>query len=274
MSTCSVKQALAESPLNRLDSEVLLAHVLGVERSVLYAYPEKLIAIDAFLALCARRKVGEPIAYILGKKDFWQSTFFVNEHVLIPRPETELLVDTILSKFSEKQTVKIAELGTGSGAIALSLAEARPEWELVATDVSAPALQVAKQNVTSLGVGNVTLFQGDWCDALPDQAFDVIVSNPPYIAEDDPHVAQGDLRFEPKSALVAGAAGLADIQKIAAQAKAYLKPSGFLLFEHGYQQAAAVAHVFESLGYQCVTCLQDLAGLDRVSFAVCPVAAV
>ena len=262
-----ISQVLSQLQLTRLDAEVLLAHALQVDRSFLYSHPNDLIDEAIVLPLYQRRLYGEPIAYIIGKKDFWRSTFVVNEHVLIPRPETELLVENALSFFSKEQKIKVADLGTGSGAIALSLAQERPQWEIVATDISEQALLVARQNQKNLQLDTVQFYLGSWCDALPHEKFDMIVANPPYIAEGDVHLSQGDLRFEPLSALMAAEQGLAAIRLIAQQARQYLKMSGLLLVEHGYDQADAVRDIFEKTGYRDIQCLKDLAGLNRMTVA-------
>lgn len=263
----AISQILSQTLLNRLEAEILLAHVLQVDRSFLYSHPNNLIDESIVLPLYQRRLHGEPVAYIVGVKEFWRSTFIVNEHVLIPRPETELLVETALSLFSKEQTIKVADLGAGSGAIALSLAQERPHWEIIATDISEQALAVAKRNREKLKIHTVQFYQGSWCDALPEENVDMIVSNPPYIAEGDAHLQQGDLRFEPQSALMAAKNGLAAIQRIAQQAKRYLKAAGFLLIEHGYDQTNAVRGIFEKEGYRDIECFKDLAGLDRVTIA-------
>ncbi len=261
----TITQLLSHSSLNRLEAEILLAHALKVPRSFLYTHADDVIDETIFLALSQRRLQGEPIAYIVGEKEFWESIFIVNPRVLIPRPETELLVEKVLSLFPKEQKIKLADLGAGSGAIALSLAQERPNWDVVATDVSEDALKIAKQNQVNLHIQNVRLYQGSWCEALPNELFDIIVSNPPYIAENDVHLQQGDLRFEPRSALMAKEDGLADIKNIVKHAKQYLKPSGFLLMEHGYDQAQVVANIFANNGYYDIQCLQDLAGLDRAT---------
>ena len=270
MNALTIQQSLLQSGINRLDAEVLLAHALNVDRSYLYSHPEKTMDTDTFFALCQRRLQGEPIAYLIGKKEFWESSFLVNKNVLIPRPETELLVEEILSRYPVGEPLSVAELGTGSGAIALSLAKARANWKIVATDSQPEALKVAEQNQKNLNLSNVRFVQGDWCLPLSDETFDVIVSNPPYIAESDPNLQQGDLRFEPMTALVADDEGLADIQKIAEQARTYLKSSGILLFEHGCSQADAVKQCLCSLDYRNILCLKDLAGLSRVTIASSP----
>ena len=251
----------------RLEAEVLLSHVLKVARSYLYSHPEKVLTAyeeQSFKELIARREQGEPIPYLTGHQEFWSLDFHVTKDTLIPRPDTELLVETLLSLFPNEKKI-IADLGTGSGAIALSLAHARPAWEIYATDQSEAALTVAKQNAEKLKIKNCEFHQGHWCDALPDLKFDAIVSNPPYIAENDPHLIQGGLPFEPKGALVSGVDGLDALAEIILQAKIKLKSGGYLLLEHGYQQAEPVQTLFQKAGYQTVSSHRDLAGILRAT---------
>ena len=261
----SISQLLSQASISRLEAEVLLAHALQVERSFLYSHANDLVDETLVLPLYERRLQGEPIAYILRSKDFWKSTFMVNPHVLIPRPETELLVEKALSIFPEKQQITVADLGAGSGIIALSIAQERPHWHVVATDISEQALVVARYNQAKLALQNVYFYQGNWCEALPNEKFDMVISNPPYMAAADTHLNQGDLRFEPRAALMAADNGLAAIQAIAQQAQHYLKPAGFLLIEHGYDQASAVSKILLEQDYQDIDCFQDLAGLHRLT---------
>ena len=216
-------------------------------------------------ALLERRLGGEPIAYLLGEREFYGLTFKVSPATLIPRPETELLVELALQRIPQLGARRVLDLGTGSGAIALSIAHARPNAEVVAVDASAAALEVAQFNTQQLALGNVRLLQSDWYAALHGERFDMIVSNPPYIAAGDAHLAQGDVRFEPSSALVSGTDGLDDIRRICAQAKAHLKSKGWLLFEHGYDQAAPVRALLRQAGFAEVFSARDLAGIERVS---------
>lgn len=252
-----------------LEREVLLAYVLNVSREYLHTWPEKILTSlqqETFLALVQQRLQGEPIAYLIGRREFWSLDLLVTKDVLIPRPETELLVELVLEKVSAPQAV-IADLGTGSGAIALALARERPHWIIHAVDASFAALQIAKANAERLQINNVIFYQGDWCEPLPLVSFDAIVSNPPYIAEGDVHLSQGDLRFEPMLALMSGDEGLQDIKEIIFNAREYLKNSGFLFLEHGFQQAKNVASILTKAGYtDTETCL-DLTGWERVTFA-------
>lgn len=254
----------------QLDTELLLAFVLNVDRVFLYKNPEFILYSDQlnlFESLINRRLRGEPIAYILGKKEFWSQEFFVDANVLIPRPETELLVEKTLEFFQDKKNAKItlADLGTGSGAIALALARENPDWQIIATDNSPAALTVAKKNAQNLKITNVEFYLGNWCDALPNLKFDAIVSNPPYIKNDDPHLLNGDVRFEPKNALVGGDDGLKAYHEIITQAKNKLKTKGILLLEHGFDQREAITNLLEQNKFTQIVSYRDLANLDRVT---------
>ena len=253
----------------RLDAEILLAHALGVSRAKLYAWPEyepDVVAREAFERLVAARADGEPIAYLTGRREFWSLDLVVTPAVLIPRPETELLVELALERIAADSEVRVADLGTGSGAIALAVASERPRARIVATDASADALAVARGNAVRLGIGHVTFVHGDWCEALGHERFDVIVSNPPYIAAGDAHLETGDLRREPRSALVAGTDGLDAIRRIVATSPAHLDAGGWLLLEHGWDQAASVRALFDAGGYVGVVSVRDGGGHERVTF--------
>lgn len=257
-----------DSPL--LDAQLLLAHVLGKSRSYLMTWPEQELSPTLekqYQALLKARQDGQPIAYLTGRREFWDFELQITPAVLIPRPETELLVELTLQKIRLEQA-HVADLGTGSGAIALALAGSRPAWRVIATDISPEALALAQANAEKLGLREVEFRQGAWCEALKaDEKLDAIVANPPYIDTEDKHLQLGDVRFEPRSALVAEEQGLADLRQIVQQARGYLKPGGLLLLEHGYQQAAAVQKLFLEYGYNTPETHQDLAGLDRVSLA-------
>lgn len=256
----------SESP--RLDAELLLCHALGVNRSWLYAWPDKSLVPAQqrrFAELVARRASGEPIAHILGEREFWSLSLIVTPDTLIPRPDTELLVAQALCLLPEETALRVADLGTGSGAVALAIARERPRCSVVATDSSPAALAVARENAVRNQIANVTFRQGDWCAALGDERFDLIVSNPPYIAADDPHLSQGDVRFEPRTALVAGRDGLDDIRQIASAAREHLHSNGWLLLEHGFGQGEGVRGILQENGYEKVTTWRDLAGLERVT---------
>jgi release factor glutamine methyltransferase len=254
---------------DRLEAELLLVHTLGKSRSWLIAHADD--ALDdaqsaAFSALVERRRLGEPVAYITGHRGFWTLELEVTPATLIPRPETELLVELALARMTSR--ARVADLGTGSGAIALSIARESPLASVVATDASADALAVAQRNGERHGIRNVRFAQGDWLAPLAGEHFDLIVSNPPYIEMDDPHLGQGDLRFEPSSALASGVDGLEDIRRIVAQARDHLEPGGWLLMEHGWNQGTAVREILASAGYREVLTVQDLEQRDRVSGGV------
>ena len=252
----------------RRDAELLLMHVLDRSRAWLYAHDDDAIEVDParrFHELVARRAAGEPLAYLTGRREFWSLDLAVTSDVLIPRPETELLVELALQRIPQDNPVDIADLGTGSGAIALAIAHEHPQARVLATDASIAALAVARGNAERLGIGNAEFAQGDWCAALGVRRFDLIVSNPPYIAATDAHLGQGDLRFEPQTALVSGADGLDAIRAIIREAPAHLKPGGWLLLEHGYDQGRAVHGLLDKSGFVEVFTAQDLEQRERVS---------
>lgn len=252
----------------RFEAELLLAHVLGRPRAWLFAWPEfepDTAQRETFERLVERRRAGEPIAYLTGHRAFWSFDLAVTPAVLIPRPETERLVELALMRIDADADVAIADLGTGSGAIALALAYERPRARVLASDASADALAVARANAQRLGIANIEFAQGDWCAALGARRFDVIVSNPPYIAADDAHLGQGDLRHEPPAALASGADGLDAIRRIAADAPRHLHSGGWLLLEHGWQQAAQVRALLAAAGFDDVGSVMDLEGRDRVT---------
>ncbi|HRN62929.1 MAG TPA: peptide chain release factor N(5)-glutamine methyltransferase [Luteimonas sp.] len=255
------------------EAELLLAHALGRPRGWLYAHAaDPLVAADAvrFEALLARRLAGEPVAYLCGRRGFWTLDLAVTPDTLIPRPETELLVELALARLPVDRDLQLADLGTGSGAIALALASERPRARVAATDASAAALAVAEGNARDAGLANVSFHPGDWFDALPGRRFDLVASNPPYIAEGDPHLAQGDLRHEPALALSSGADGLDAIRAITAAAPAHLLPGGWLLFEHGLAQGEAVRALLHEAGFVDVATHRDLEGRDRVTLGRLP----
>lgn len=254
-----------------LEAQLLLMHVLNVDRAWLIAHANETITPAqqaAFTDYCARRLHGEPIAYIVGSREFFGLPLSVTQATLIPRPDTETLVEAALNRLQAKH--RVLDLGTGSGAIALAIAKHAPTAAVTAVDASLAALNVAKQNAKNLGLPQVVFVHSDWFSALSGQVFDLIVSNPPYIEADDPHLQQGDLRFEPLTALAAGSDGLADLRTIIAQAGAHLQPGGWLLLEHGYQQAMAVRSLLQAAGFVGVQSLTDLAENDRVSLGQWP----
>ena len=258
---------LPESPSARLDAEWLLAAALGKPTSYLRTWPEREVPAECearFFADLARRRQGEPIAYILGRQGFWSLDLEVAPHTLIPRPDTELLVETTL-QLAPMTAMDVLDLGTGSGAIALALANDRPTWSITGVDRIAEAVALAGRNAARLRLANVRFFESQWFSALGGQRYGVIVSNPPYIRACDPHLLQGDLRFEPGSALVAGEDGLDDIREIVSTAPDHLLRDGWLLLEHGYDQAHEVRQLFMNRGFADVQSRTDLGGHERVS---------
>jgi release factor glutamine methyltransferase len=264
----SAKDLTKVSDSAMLDAQCLLAKVLSCSREWLYTHAEESLSIKqhaSYESLLARRMQGEPLAYILGRKGFYDLELEVTPDVLIPRPDTECLVDFILAEHVNVPK-RVLDLGTGSGAIALALGHARPTWSILAVDESDAALAVAQRNAKRYQCGNVAFQQSDWFAAIAPQAFDIIVSNPPYIAENDEHLSA--LRYEPVTALTAGSDGLDDIRSILKTARAYLAPEGMVVIEHGYDQAAGVAACANRLGYaKCVT-HKDLSGNFRFISAI------
>lgn len=259
--------ALTASDSPRLDAEILLCHVLGKNRSHLFAWPEQALTAEQaerFRSLLQRRAAGEPVAHIIGEREFWSLPLKVSPATLIPRPETELLVERALERLQGLKNPKVADLGTGSGAIALAIASERPDAEITATDFSPEALAVAEENARRLGL-RVRFLQGAWYAPLGTKRFDLIVSNPPYIPQHDPHLTRGDARFDPRSALAAGADGLDDLRILCAGAHSHLRPGGWLLVEHGYDQGESVPALFRAAGLQQVSLLHDLEGRPRVT---------
>lgn len=257
----------------RLEAQILIAHALDVNRAWLIAHDRDVLTVaqqDAIERLIARRANGEPVAYMLAEREFYGFSFKVTPDVLIPRPDTELLVEAALAKLPENSPRRILDLGTGSGAIAITLALQRPLSTVLAVDASPVALAIAQDNARRLGAANVACINGNWYTALDVKNFDIIVSNPPYIAASDPHLTSGDLRYEPRQALASGADGLDDLREIIAGAPAHLVEGGWLLLEHGCDQAAAVTALLQQHGFIDIRTLQDLAGLDRVSAGRCP----
>ena len=258
---------LPASPTARLDAELLLAAVLGKSRSYLRTWPEHEPGAEqlaAFAALLERRRAGEPVAYILGHQGFWSLDLEVAPHTLIPRPDTELLVETAL-QLAPATPQRVLDLGTGSGAIALALASERGGWQVIGVDRIAEAVALAERNRQRLKLGNAEFRQSSWFDGLAGERFGLILSNPPYIAADDRHLGEGDVRFEPLSALVAGVDGLDDIRQIIAQAPRHLQAGGWLLLEHGYDQAEAVRELLAAAGFTAVDSRRDLGGHQRIS---------
>lgn len=263
-----------DSVTARIEVQTLLQTVLQVNRAYLLTHPERQLApaeLTHYTALLARRLSGEPLAYLLGEREFFGLNFKVTPATLIPRPDTELLVELVLERIPRSASqFQVLDLGTGSGAIALSIAHARTDIDVVAVDASQGALAVARENARNLNIRNVQLLHSDWFSNLQGKCFDLIVSNPPYIAADDGHLAQGDLRFEPDSALASGADGLDDIRRIIANTKQHLNGNGWLLLEHGYDQASRVRALLQHAGFEHVFSARDLAGVERVSGGIQP----
>jgi len=254
----------------RREAELLLQHALRVDRAWLFAHADDEVAAvlaGQFRCYVSRRAEGEPIAYITGRREFFGLDLVVTPDVLIPRPETELLVERALERIAHDAEARIADLGTGSGAIALALAHERPHARVLATDASDAALAVARSNAQRLTLANVEFALGEWCAALGEREFDLIASNPPYIARGDAHLEQGDLRFEPALALSSGSDGLDAIRTIARDARRHLVRGGWLLFEHGYDQGAVVRDILAALGYADAVTWHDIEARDRVSGA-------
>lgn len=252
----------------RIEAQCLLQEVLKVNRAYLFTHSARVLNAKEkaeFDALFERRRLGEPVAYLLGEREFYGLNFRVSPATLIPRHDTELLVETALGRIPKRGDFRVLDMGTGSGAIAIAIAHERPDARVVAVDASEAALKVARGNALLLNAGNVRLLHSDWFDALAGERFDLIVSNPPYIEENDVHLAQGDLRFEPSCALVSGADGLNDIRRIASEAGKHLCVGGYLMFEHGYDQGIRVRQLLQQAGFVDVSTLQDLSGQDRVT---------
>jgi release factor glutamine methyltransferase len=263
---------LVHSDSPRLDAELLLCAALGQGRTYLFTWPDKTLSdeqLQRFDALLARREAGEPVAHILGERGFWSLDLKVTADTLIPRPETELLVEAALERLPESGC-RVADLGTGSGAIALAIAAECPVCEVVAVERSEGALAVARENAQRNHIENVTFYRGSWFEPLVGQRFAIIVSNPPYICADDPHLAEGDVRFEPLTALASGADGLDDIRLIIGGAAAHLEPAGWLLLEHGYDQGEAVSALMRGAGFAAVEVLSDLQDHGRVTLGQRP----
>jgi release factor glutamine methyltransferase len=263
---------LPDSPTARLDAELLLAAALGKSRSFLHTWPERIVPSEAalkFAEYLQRRRGGEPVAYILGQQGFWKLDLEVAPHTLIPRPDTELLVEAAL-ELLPATPARVLDLGTGSGAIALALASERPAWKVTAVDRVIEAVALAERNRQRLQLNNATVLSSHWFSALAGQRFQLIISNPPYIASADPHLAQGDVRFEPASALVAGPDGLDDLRLIVAQAPEHLEAGGWLMLEHGYDQAEAVRDLLHTRGFEEVHSRTDLGGHQRISLGRLP----
>jgi len=274
----TIQQALHEArrqltPVHEaatLEAEILLGHVLQQSRAQLYTWPHNPVSADQlsrFKALVTRRFNGEPIAYLVGYREFWDLSLTVSPATLIPRPETERLVEIALDLIPSEMPWHVADLGTGSGAIALAIAKHRPRCQVLATDLSMAALTIAQQNAHHLGITNLTFKKGSWCAPLSGLVFDFIISNPPYIAENDPHLGEGDLRYEPASALISAENGLNDLLQIAQSAPHALKKGGWLLLEHGFEQGDSVMNLLKVNGYNNIICYHDDGQRERATLA-------
>ena len=265
-----LKQAvgrLAASDSPKRDAEILLGHVTGRSRTYILAFGETLLdeqTLAQLDALLIRREKGEPVAYLVGEREFWSLPLSVSPATLIPRPDTECLVEQALLRLNA-QPARVLDLGTGTGAIALAIASERPDYDVIGVDLQPDAVALARYNASKLAINNAQFLQGSWFTPVNGQRFAVIVSNPPYIDAADPHLAQGDVRFEPASALIADNNGLADIELIVEQAPHYLEPLGWLLLEHGWEQGEAVRNILLGVGFNAVETIRDYGDNDRVT---------
>jgi release factor glutamine methyltransferase len=260
-------ERLANSESPRRDAEILLGHVTGKSRTYILAFDETTLTTEEgaqLETLLSRRVNGEPVAHLVGMREFWSLPLEVTPATLIPRPDTECLVEQALDRLPESPC-DILDLGTGTGAIALALASERPDCRVTAVDFVADAVALATRNACSLGINNVTIAQSNWFSALEGKTFGMIVSNPPYIDEQDPHLAEGDVRFEPLSALVAADEGLADLAHIIQEGRRFLLPGGWMLLEHGWKQGPAVRELYIQAGYDEVETCRDYGGNERLT---------
>lgn len=268
-----VARALAGSGLIPFEAKMLMAHVMHRNRAWLAAHddePMTATEMKNFDALARRRREGEPVAYLVGRREFYGLDLEVTRDVLIPRPETELLVELALVRIDANAHSEVLDLGSGSGAIALAIANERPSCSVLGVDISQAALEIARRNAARLKVANATFVESDWFSAVPKKRYDAIVANPPYVASIDPHLREGDVRFEPAQALAAGVDGLSAIRAIIADAGNYLAPAAWLLIEHGYDQADAVQSLLREAGFGDVQSRRDLAGIPRTALGRAP----
>lgn len=266
----TLAKALAEArrTIDAIDARVLLAHVLDCDSAYLAAHGETHMAPEAcerYFAAVGRRAAGEPVAYITGHREFYGLDFRITPAVLIPRPESELLIELAIADMPERAAWEVLDLGTGSGCLAISIARERPRARVLGIDRSASAIALAQENAERLGVPGVAFEASDWFEALAGRSFDLIVANPPYVAADDPHLAQGDPRYEPQAALVGGADGLSAIRHIVQRAPRYLRNGGRILFEHGHDQGARCRALLAAAGFRSITTARDLGGHERVA---------
>ncbi len=267
------QQQLVESDSARLDAEILLSSILKCERTHLYTYPEQSLSsieLSSFNELILLRTEGHPIAHLIQKKEFWSLELQVTTDTLIPRPETEVLVEVALNCIPKESSCSVLELGTGTGAISIAIASDRQLAKITATDIKESVLQVAQLNAESHQLSNITFENASWFDIKNIDTYDLIVSNPPYISINDPHLGQGDVRFEPESALVSGKEGLDDLQIIITGAKKHLNTNGWLLLEHGCQQGKAIRQLLKENNFSTISTLKDYSNLDRVSIGQWP----
>ncbi len=261
--------SISESP--RLDAEILLAHYLDKSRTWLVTWADKTLNEDqilSFQSLLKKRLQGTPIAHITGQREFWSLPLKVTPDTLIPRPDTELMIEVLLENYPDTYPKQLLDLGTGSGAIALAMAAEKPSWQVTASDRSVAALTIAQQNAVQLGLTNIEFVEGSWFEPVAGQRFEIIASNPPYIPQQDPHLQQGDVRFEPLSALASGEDGLDDIRLICSQASGYLNPGGMLIIEHGYDQKPAVFKIFQQNQFKNIQQYNDLAQNPRLTSGI------
>lgn len=268
----ALKQAIAalteSSPSAAIDAQVLLTFVLQCNTAHLAAWPEKELdqqQSTLYQQLIQKRSQGHPVAHLTGSREFWSLNFSTDNSTLIPRPDTETLVEFILEKFNGKKKLKLLDMGTGTGNIAISLAKENPDWLVTGSDISERALNLAEQNSKQLQADNTVFVHSDWFDSIAEQNFDIIVSNPPYIVDDDPHLSEGDVRFEPRTALTAGNTGMDDIEHLCKHAKTHLKKNGLLIIEHGYDQKQIVADCFTKNRFTEIEQRQDLSGHTRMT---------
>lgn len=262
-------QTIKHSCTPRLDAEILLCQAIQCQRSRIYSHPQQYVnsrQLGFFHSLINRRQQGYPVAYLTGKKEFWSLTLAVNQNTLIPRPETECLVQAALEIIPDNRTFKVLDLGTGSGAIAVAIAHERPNCNVTATDISSAGLAVARQNGANHWLDNIKFLVSDWYQNIPPTKFDMIISNPPYIARNDPRLSQDNLRFEPTLALISGVGGMQAINTILASARDYLADDAYLFLEHGYKQKQPVRNAFLKNGFKEIVSLKDLAALDRLTY--------
>lgn len=267
----SATNELLDLDTAHLDAEILLQSVLGCDRSHFYSHPEKMVPddkLESYQSLLSLRAKGTPVAYLTGQKEFWSLTLKVTDDTLIPRPETELLVEHALELIPDDAPLNVLDMGTGTGAIALSIARERPQLNIIASDISERTLDIARSNAKLNKISNVKFIHSNWFSEIKDGPFDLIICNPPYIAEQDTHLQEGDVRYEPRQALVSGPEGLDDLRIIIQQSPDFLKHGGHMLLEHGYQQGQKITELLKSFHYSEINILRDMAGHHRSTTAI------